>query len=115
MIRVHMCILKVTETFLDLIIVLVLGIASLYCAYSLWDNQQIYAAAENARSSMLSLKPEAKESEGDDPFQDLRTINPDICAWVTLDYTGIDYPVVQGTDNFQYLSMDIYGNGWPYI
>ena len=30
--------------------------------------------------------------------------------WLTLDHTKIDYPVVQGTDNFEYLEKDVLGN-----
>ena len=37
-------------------------------------------------------------------------MNPDVCGWLTLDYTKIDYPVVQGTDNFEYLEKDVLGN-----
>lgn len=105
-----MRILKIADTFLDLIVILFFGIAGLYCAYSLWDNQQIYAAAENVRADMLLLKPEETEKELADPFKDLLEINPDICAWLTLHNTQIDYPVVQGMDNHTYLNTDVYGN-----
>lgn len=36
-------------------------------------------------------------------FDELLGINPDTVAWITLDGTKIDYPVVQGKDNFEYL------------
>jgi len=31
-------------------------------------------------------------------------------AWLTLDHTQIDYPVLQGEDNFTYINTDVYGN-----
>jgi sortase B len=37
-------------------------------------------------------------------FTPLQTANPDIAAWLTLDDTDIDYPVVQGKDNSYYLT-----------
>jgi sortase B len=37
-------------------------------------------------------------------FSPLQTANPDIAAWLTLDGTDIDYPVVQGKDNSYYLT-----------
>lgn len=37
-------------------------------------------------------------------------INPDVCAWVTLDGTKIDYPVLQGSTNLTYINKDVYGN-----
>ena len=43
-------------------------------------------------------------------FEGLRTINPDITAWVEIPGTNIDYPIVQGDDNSHYLKHDFYGN-----
>jgi len=37
-------------------------------------------------------------------FDGLRSINPDIAAWLFCENTAIDYPVVQGYDNSYYLS-----------
>ena len=36
-------------------------------------------------------------------FKTLLAINPDTVAWLMLDDTPIDHPVVQGKDNFEYL------------
>lgn len=45
-------------------------------------------------------------------FRELLAINPDIAAWIRIDDTNIDHPVVQGKDNFEYLSKDINGNDY---
>ena len=45
-------------------------------------------------------------------FEELRKINPDVVAWLTLDGTAIDHPVVQGKDNFEYLDKDFYGKDY---
>ena len=37
-------------------------------------------------------------------------MNPDVCGWIVMDHTGIDYPIVQGEDNFEYLDKDPLGN-----
>ena len=42
-------------------------------------------------------------------LQELQKINPDVCAWLTVDGTKIDYPVVQGETNLEYINQDIYG------
>lgn len=42
-------------------------------------------------------------------FAALRQINPDVAAWLTLDGTHVDHPVVKGKDNFEYLDRDFYG------
>lgn len=39
-------------------------------------------------------------------LSELRKINPDTVAWLTVDNTNIDHPVVQGVDNFEYLDLD---------
>ncbi len=41
-------------------------------------------------------------------LNELIKINPDVKAWLTVDNTGIDYPVVQGHDNFEYLDLDLH-------
>ena len=43
-------------------------------------------------------------------FEALRSINPDACGWITIDGTNIDFPILQGEDNNEYLNHDIYGN-----
>ena len=42
-------------------------------------------------------------------FNELLEINPDTVAWITLDGTNIDYPVVKGKDNFEYLDKSFTG------
>lgn len=51
---------------------------------------------------------EATEDEDDTiwpeiDFEALQVINPDIVAWLYIEDTGINYPVVQGADNTFYL------------
>ncbi|MBP5236563.1 MAG: class B sortase, partial [Clostridia bacterium] len=43
-------------------------------------------------------------------FDELHAVNPDVCGWVTLDGTQIDYPVLQGETNLSYINTDVYGN-----
>lgn len=42
-------------------------------------------------------------------FDSLREINPDVIAWIYIEGTGINYPIVQGEDNEHYLSVLIDG------
>lgn len=42
-------------------------------------------------------------------FDSLEAINKDVVAWITMDGTSVDHPVVQGVDNFEYLDKDFYG------
>lgn len=91
-------------------IALVLLVAAGYSAFALWDNNQIYAEIENAQADLLKHKPEVGAGSANKvSFDELRAINPDVCAWVTMDGTKIDYPVVQGETNIYYLNTDVYG------
>ena len=79
---------KILEILAALFIILML----LYGAYSLWDTCQIN------RRAFISGE-----------LMELQKINPDVCAWLTVDGKKIDYPVVQGETNLEYINQDIYG------
>ena len=51
-----------------------------------------------------------KQKDGGASFEELRKINPDVCGWITLDHTKIDYPILQGEDNLTYINTDVYGD-----
>jgi len=40
---------------------------------------------------------------------DLSSINPDYIGWIRIDGTNVDYPVVQGNDNYKYLNTTFRG------
>ena len=54
--------------------------------------------------------PAPTEEPIDPLLAQLRTINPEISAWLTLPGTAIDYPVMQGSSNYSYINTDVYGN-----
>ncbi len=106
-------IIKLLDRLITVILVLLLLLAGLYAVYALWDNGQVYRDAENAQEGLLRYKPGVRTEEpgaAEDGFRELMEINPDVCAWICMDNTGIDYPVVQGRDNLSYISTDVYGN-----
>ena len=104
--------LRILNSLVTLVVALALLSAGAYSAYALWDNSRVYAAAENVQADMLRLKPTLSEDGEEDEasFSELRTINPDVRAWLTLDNTKIDYPVLQGEDNLTYINTDVYGS-----
>ena len=101
--------LKAANSLISAVAALFLIVAGVYSAYALWDNMQVYAAVDDAMSELMELKPGLDEDNGP-TFDELRKINPDVCAWLTLDNTEIDYPVLQGEDNLSYINTDVYGN-----
>ena len=102
-------ILKFLNSLVDLTVILALLLFGTYALYALWDNSRIYIAADHIQADMLRRKPDA-EQEKDASFEQLRAINPDVCAWLTLEHTKIDCPVLQGNDNLHYLNTDVYGD-----
>lgn len=101
--------LNIIDGIINFFVVLSLSIAGLYAVFALWDNHRIYQAADNVQADMIKLKPEIAE-DGSASFEELLAINPDVCAWVTLDHTKIDYPVLQGSTNLTYINRDVYGS-----
>jgi len=104
-------ILKAVNSFLNMVVILSLSVTGIYAGYALWDNNQVYAAAENVQADMMKLKP-ALGGDGDEgaSFEELLAVNPDVCAWVTVDNTHIDFPILQGETNLSYINHDVYGN-----
>lgn len=88
-----------------ILVIFLLGIL-FYAGLSLWDTWRIYDQAK-VDESLLQYKPEV--TEDDQSFAELQAINPDVRAWITIEDTHIDSPVVQGKDNVTYVNTDVYG------
>ena len=125
--------LRLLNRLLSLVVGLALVAAVFYAGYALWDNRQIVASAENPFSDMApsadmldepdteenktgktdgeaeTASGEQEETELSKLFEQLKAINPDIGAWITMPGTAIDYPVVQGANNIEYISKDVRG------
>lgn len=101
---------KTVNSFVSLVVVITLLLFGGYSAYALWDNRQIYSAAQNVQLEMKKLKPVIEDVEEGPSFEELLAINPDVKGWITMDGTEIDFPVLQGKTNTSYISTDVYGN-----
>ncbi len=75
--------------------------------YIIWYTVMVYQSAF-LDEDILKYKP-APGQEYNPTLDDLVKINPDVCAWISIDDTHIDYPVVRGEDNLEYLNKDIFG------
>ncbi len=82
----------------------------LYGAFALWDTYDIYRSA-GVSDSLLQYKPVASEDGSASlSLQELIALYPDVCAWLTIDDTKIDYPLVQGEDNQTYVNLSVEGS-----
>lgn len=104
-------ILYAANSLLNMIVICGLCVAGIYAGYALWDNSQVYAAAQNVQADMIRLKPVVSDTGEDGAsFEELLAVNQDVCAWVSIDNTNIDFPILQGETNLTYINRDVYGN-----
>ena len=99
----------------NLILILALMLSGSYAVYALWDNNQVLDSASDVQADMIKLKPDVElvadeEPDNSESFAELLNINEDVCAWITMDNTHIDFPILQGDTNLTYISTDVYGN-----
>ena len=80
----------------------------LYGGYSLWDTAMVYNGAFLS-DELMAFKPSAENPDSNPTLSQLQQINPDTRAWLTIYDTFIDYPVVQGESDWDYINTDIYG------
>ena len=86
---------------INIIVVIVSLLLFLICLYALIDAVMIYNGAND--SGIMKYKPAAGNTE------ELRELSADAVAWITVDGTRIDYPVMQGKTNAEYLNRNPYG------
>ncbi len=81
----------------------------LYGGYSLWDTAMVFNGAFLS-SDLLQFKPAAGDPDSNPTLAELQAINPDVLGWLTIDDTHIDYPVVIGETDMEYVNKDVYGD-----
>lgn len=87
----------------DIAVFLICILFFLVGLYGLYDSYLIYQKAND--TSLLKYKHIYGDGEEED-----KRIQGNMVAWLTLYDTDIDYPVMQGEDNTEYLSKDPYGD-----
>jgi len=100
--------LRIANRSMNLFVACLMTVLFLYGGYSLWDTWRIYHSALPDQD-LMKLKP-VKGEDSNPSLQDLQKINADVCAWLTVYDTGIDYPVVRGKDDMEYINKDVYGD-----
>lgn len=99
--------LRVGNRLLDAAAWLLILFLTAYGGYSLWDTAMVNRGAFVSQE-LLAFKP-AEAGEENPTLEELQQLNPDVRAWLTIDGTHIDYPVVQGQDDMEYVNKDLYG------
>lgn len=71
---------------------------------ALSDRMYAQAAASNAAVRNAALLNENETVGETVDFNTLKRLNKDVVAWITLSGTSIDYPIVKGSNNTEYLT-----------
>ena len=74
----------------------------LICLYAMIDAFNVYMNAND--KSVLKYKPQLGHGS-----EALGELSDDAVAWLTIDNTSIDYPVMQGRNNEEYINKDPFG------
>lgn len=92
---------RITDAILMIFFILCLALG-LYIAY---DSYYIYSKSSSDR--MAGYKPIIGDVVDTDKLKEL---SEDVVGWLTIDNTNIDYPIMQGESNTDYLNTDPYGD-----
>lgn len=85
------------------LVIIVFGIVMLIGAWQVYDNYYIFSHALD--KDLLKYKPvHGQSADESSPITD------EMVAWLTIDGTNIDYPVMQGKSNTDFLNTDPFGN-----
>lgn len=81
----------------------------IFLSYGIYSIVDVYRIQHSAFLSdeLLSLQP--KGSQNKETFEQLQKINPDVKAWIHIDGTHINYPILQGKDELEYVNKDVHG------
>lgn len=86
------------------LVIVVFGLVMLIGLWQVYDNYYTFSHALD--DSILKYKPDPDDPSAmkDSPITD------EMVAWLTIDGTNIDYPVMQSDDNTKFLNTDPFGN-----
>lgn len=97
---------RIGNKMLSISVVFSAVVCMLYGAYSFWYN---YTLMHNGFLSGAIEKYSPVSGEDGYSLRELKEINPDVIGWLTIPGTNIDYPLVQGETETQYVNMDVTG------
>ena len=98
-------VIKGLDSIIGILVLTAILLVLAFAGYALWDSEQVHSQAD--KSNYTAYKPTA-ENEGK-TFEELRAINDEVIAWLTVFDTNIDYPVTQADNNMKYVNTNAEG------
>lgn len=88
---------RLVDRFIDIIfmMILVIGLYYVYDSITVFNNSSV--------DNVIAYKPSRGETEI------LKELSDDCIGWITIYDSNVDYPLMQGKDNYEYLNKDAYG------
>lgn len=102
---VGLSLVRALDDVVNFVLLAALLLLLLFGCYCIWDAKQVSSAARAEQYEIY--KPVAEDTVS---FQELQAQNEDVIGWITVYGTGIDYPLLQGEDNWIYLNTDATGS-----
>lgn len=93
---------KILNILYERLVLIVLVLVLLIVVWCMYDNYYVYS--HTLGDDIAKYKPVQNAAR-----QEESPISDDMVAWITIDGTNIDYPVMQGSDNVKYLNTDPFG------
>ena len=98
-------VIDICNEILSWILMVILVCLFCYGTYGIGDS---YVLEQDAMPQHYEVyRPTEEDSLS---FEELQAKNSDVCGWITIYGTHVDYPVVRGADNSVYLMRDPEGN-----
>lgn len=96
-------VIKFASNAIDKIVSIILVLFLLIGIYILYDN--IYIFYDARLEKVIGFKPDNKAQA----IALKKDLSEECVAWITIDGSSIDYPIMQADDNMKYLNKDPYG------
>lgn len=79
----------------------------IFCVWKLKEDKLLSMEIKKISNEIEEYRPESKDIDKDKLLELIKK-NPDICGWIRIDNTNIDYPILKGEDNLFYLSHNVF-------
>lgn len=95
--------IQLVSGLIDKLVMAAVIIVLLFSIYAIWDTNRLGVMSEAGKYT--KYKPTEKKQN----FDELKAINKEVCWWINVYGTGIDYPVFQSDNNDKYVHTNANG------